>query len=244
MFSGCVVLLSCAYLCLRNPAQWIRHLNQPAGSCSTHAGTQSRQLRDMPEPLWPMRSLPVQYLDQSAAAVPQLWAVAPQRAGGQGGGRGHLINVSFFMYNLLLQWPQLQNGCYICVVWRMLLLLGPPWGCFVFLCPPPHHPGLWMKVLPEVACRLSGATKVMEPVPVYGARMLWKIAKDRFYIHIVYGFVLWRAILSLKGKTLREITHMYSLCVYPGRVTTQYGCWQYCRSFGATYWFHLQGWNE
>jgi hypothetical protein len=203
----------------------------------------------MPEPLWPMRSLPVQYLDQSAAAVPQLWAVAPQRAGGQGGGRGHLINISFFMYNRLLQWPELQNPCVTFVSLDVCCCFWAPLEAVLFSCTPhPNPPGHWMKVLPGVACCLSGATKVMEPVPLYGARRFWTIVRVQLYIfiYIVYGFVLWHNILSLKGKPLREVAHMYSLCirVCPGRVTTLYGCWQYDRSFGATYWFHLQGWNE
>jgi len=44
-----------------------------------------------------MRSQPVQYLDQSAAAGTQLWAVALEYQLGNGEGGAYLINLSFFM---------------------------------------------------------------------------------------------------------------------------------------------------
>lgn len=96
------------------------------------------------------------------------------------------------MYNLLLQWPQLQNGCYICVVWRMLLLLGPPWGCFVFLCPSPHqswslNEGSPRSGVPFIGCHKSNGT----------CSGLWghNALKDR-QGSVLYTYSLWVCIMA------------------------------------------------
>jgi hypothetical protein len=126
---------------------------------------------------------------------------------------GGVISLIFhFFLQLIVSVARIAEWlCYVCVV----CCFWAPLEAVLFSRAPPQPitSGHWMQVLPAVACRLSGATKVMELVPVYGARMFWEIVRAHFHIHVVYGLVLWHTILSLKGKTLREIAQVYSLCI-------------------------------